>query len=147
MCEPISNAGLWTGFWALLRLRCPRCRIGAMFRARFVMNDPCPECGLIFQREEGYFLGAMYASYILSIALIVPLFLLVLLLWPGVHILLAATVALIAYLPFIPAVFRYSRALWIYFDRATCPSDASAQAYEKIRQQEIAERRNRTENS
>lgn len=130
--------------WAIIRMRCPRCREGRIFRGRFVMNDPCPNCGLIFQREEGYFLGAMYASYILSIALIVPLFLLGLVLLPGVHILLVAVVALIAYVPFVPAVFRYSRVLWIYFDRATCPSDASASAYEKVQQQEFISREEKT---
>jgi hypothetical protein len=121
-------------------MRCPRCREGRIFRGRFAMNDPCPNCGLIFQREEGYFLGAMYASYILSIALIVPLFLLGLVILPGVNILIVAVVALVAYAPFVPAVFRYSRVLWIYFDRAACPSDASAGAYEKVRQQEFAPR-------
>ena len=133
--------GFWATAWDIIRLRCPRCRVGRMFRGRFEMNDPCPHCGLIFQREEGYFLGAMYASYALSIALIIPLFLLALLLLPNAHILVAAVVSLIAYVPFIPAVFRYSRVLWIYFDRYACPSDASAQPFEKLRQRELADHR------
>ena len=37
-----------------------------MFRGVFAMNDPCPVCGLLFKREEGTFLGAMYVSYVLS---------------------------------------------------------------------------------
>ena len=51
---------------AIVRQRCPRCWKGRMFRGGLSMNDPCPECGLIFQREEGYFLGAMYVSYGIS---------------------------------------------------------------------------------
>src|SRR5262245_61660205 len=56
--------------WAMLRQRCPRWHRGRMFHGSFAMNDPCPECGLLFQREEGYFLGAMYVSYGLSVVLI-----------------------------------------------------------------------------
>ncbi len=37
------------------------------------------------------------------------------------------------YLPFVPLVFRYSRVIWIYFDRTVCPPPVSAGAYEKMR--------------
>ena len=40
------------------------------------MNDPCPVCGLVFEREPGYFLGAMYFSYALAVFIIAPLFIL-----------------------------------------------------------------------
>ena len=109
-----------------------------MFRGHFTMNDPCPECGLILQREEGYFLGAMYASYLLSVALILPLYLIALWLLSKSYFLLAPAVALVAYVPFIPAVFRYSRGLWVYFDRSMCPTDVSAGPTEKLMQRQIA---------
>ena len=53
---PAAPGGLLSWLWALLRQRCPNCRKGRMFRSLFDMNDPCPECGTLFQREEGYFL-------------------------------------------------------------------------------------------
>ena len=59
--------GILRRLWAVLSMRCPRCCRGKVFRGMFAMNDPCPVCGLIFQREEGYFLGAMYASYFMAI--------------------------------------------------------------------------------
>jgi len=34
------------------------------------MHDRCPGCGLHFNREPGYFLGAMYISYGLGLAVI-----------------------------------------------------------------------------
>ena len=112
MAEFSPHPGFWATLRAILRLRCPRCHSGKMFRGRFAMNDPCPQCGLIFQREEGYFLGAMYAGYFLSIALIVPLFLLALLLLPNAHILIAAVVALIAYAALQPGgVSLFARAM------------------------------------
>ncbi len=108
-----------------------------MFRGQFAMNDPCPVCGLIFQREEGYFLGAMYTSYALSVVLYVPLYFVALALLPNSNPLIPLAVSALAYLPFVPAVFRYSRVLWVYFDRAMCPTDVSAGPTEKEMQRQI----------
>ena len=128
-----------SALWSALRLRCPRCRTGRMFRGPVTMNDPCPVCGLIFQREEGYFLGAMYVSYVLSSALLGAFFLIGTLLLPGWSSLAVALLTLPPFLPFVPAVFRYSRVFWIYFERSVDPNDASAGAYEKVRMRQRAE--------
>ena len=124
----------------LLRLRCPRCREGRLFRTTFEMNDPCPACGLMLQREPGYFLGAMYFSYFLATAVLIPLYVIAMLLLPEQDSLVVALVATAAYLPFVPLVFRYSRVVWIYFDRAVCASDTSAMPYEKVRKSQLAQR-------
>jgi len=123
-------------YWAMLRQRCPRCRTGRMFRGAFTMNDPCPVCGLIFQREEGYFLGSMYTSYILSCGLLTVFYVIAAALMPGWNSILIALAAMLPFLPLLPAVFRYSRVTWIYFERAVCPSDISAGPYEKHVQRE-----------
>src|SRR5262245_55169361 len=68
---------------AVLRMRCPRCRTGRVFRSLFRMNDPCPHCGLLFEREEGYFLGAMYVSYALGGVVVAVAFFAAAWLWPG----------------------------------------------------------------
>jgi uncharacterized protein (DUF983 family) len=125
--------------WAALRLRCPRCRTGRLFRGPLTMNDPCPVCGLLFQREEGYFLGSMYVSYVLSSALLGTFFLAGTLLLPGWSSLSVALLALVPFLPLVPAVFRYSRVFWIYLERAVDPNDASAGAYEKFRRRQLAQ--------
>src|SRR4051794_2019947 len=126
--------GIWKRFWAVLTMRCPRCCRGKVFRGMFAMNDPCPVCGLVFQREEGYFLGSMYVSYLLSSIILVASFL-------AGHLLLADwnphVVLILVFLPFIPLVplvFRYSRVIWMHFERWVCPSDISAGPYEKMRQ-------------
>jgi uncharacterized protein (DUF983 family) len=123
--------------WALLRQRCPRCRQGRMFRG-YTMNDPCPVCGLLFQREEGYFLGAMYVSYGLSLLVLVPCYLLAAALLPGQSSVVIAAAAMVPYLPFVPSIFCYSRVIWVYFERGMCPSDASAGPYEKLRLRQLA---------
>jgi uncharacterized protein (DUF983 family) len=129
----------WQTFVALLRERCPRCHEGAIFKGRVAMNDPCPVCGLIFQREEGYFLGAMYVSYGLGCAILVPLYFAVHWLLPDWNGIYVTFLALVPYLLLMPAVFRYSRVVWIYFERSGCPTDVSATVYEKARLRQLRE--------
>jgi uncharacterized protein (DUF983 family) len=127
-------------FSAMLLQRCPRCRQGRMFRGPVTMNDPCPICGMIFQREEGYFLGAMYFGYGLACAILIPLFFLVSFLLPTWNSTLVALVILVPYAFLTPMVFRYSRVLWIYLDRAVCPGEGSAGSYEKLRLEKEADK-------
>jgi hypothetical protein len=108
-----------------------------MFRGWLEMNDPCPVCGLVFQREEGSFLGAMYVSYVLACALLVPSYFLTAALFPNWDGIVVALVAQLPYLPFVPAVFRYSRVVWVYLDRATDPTGVCAGSFEKARLREL----------
>jgi uncharacterized protein (DUF983 family) len=123
----------WATLWAMLRQRCPRCLTGRMFRGSFTMNDPCPVCGLVFQREEGYFLGAMYVSSVLSMAAATPIYFTLAHFLPEWDSILLALSAFVLYLPLTPVVFRTSRVVWIYLDRAVCSGSASAGAFEKVR--------------
>jgi hypothetical protein len=105
------------------------------------MNDPCPVCGLLFQREEGYFLGAMYTSYLISSVLLSGFYFAAMVLLPTWSSVMVAVAATVAFLPFMPAVFRYSRVTWIYLDRAVCPSNLSAGPYEKMRERQLERRK------
>jgi hypothetical protein len=102
-----------------------------MFRGRFEMNDPCPVCGLVFQREEGYFLGAMYVSYGLASGIMISFYFLATALLPDWNGTLIALLVMVPYLLLVPAVFRYSRVVWTHFERAGCPTDVSAGAFER----------------
>jgi uncharacterized protein (DUF983 family) len=106
----------------MLRGLCPRCRQGRIFRGQLAMNEACPVCGLRFGREAGYYTGSMYISYMLSALLLGGLTLLVWLItrWPVEWALAGAGVV---FLLFVPAVFRYSRVVWIHFDRWIEPGD------------------------
>ena len=105
----------------IFRQTCPRCRLGPIFRlplwrAPLATYERCPNCGLKYEREPGYFLGAMYFSYILSVP---PGLAIVLLLWRATNwqfdrVMIAA---FFLWLPFVPVVSRYSRVLWLYLDR------------------------------
>jgi hypothetical protein len=111
-----------------------------MFRGSLTMNDPCPVCGLLFQREEGYFLGAMYCSYVLSSVILGVFYFIAAAFFPNVNGALLVLLVMIPYLPLVPAVFRYSRVLWVYVERAGSPVDESAGAYEKLRTRHLETR-------
>jgi uncharacterized protein (DUF983 family) len=110
-----------TRFGAILRQRCPRCREGSVFRGAVEMNPACPVCGLPFEREQGYFLGAMYISYGLSIVLLGLLTWVLSLLLPTWDLGVLVLLGCVLYLPVVPIVFRYSRVMWIHFDRWAWP--------------------------
>jgi len=108
---------------AILRQACPRCQEGRPFRDLMTMSAACPACGLVFEREPGYFVGAMYVSY----ALAIPAYLLIVgllrLLLPEVPDLavLAAGVPIICLCA--PLLFRYSRIIWMHLDRTIDPGE------------------------
>lgn len=88
------------------------------------MQERCPGCGLKFEREQGYFLGAMYISYALALVTIVAFGLLLWAstLWSLQRIALWAT---LLFLPLAPTLTLFSRVLWIYLDRAMDPETGS----------------------
>ena len=105
------------------RLACPRCGRGGMFAGLFKMRVECPDCRFKFEREQGYFVGAMYINYAVTVFIAfsgyfalgyfawVPL-LPNLLLWG-------------AFSMFFPVFFfRYSRGLWLNLDCAFNPPEA-----------------------
>jgi uncharacterized protein (DUF983 family) len=108
-------------WWAILRQRCPRCRQGHVFRGSTDMNPGCPVCGLPFEREQGYFLGAMYVSYTISMVVLGLMMWVGSLLLPTWDLGVLVLVACVFYLPLVPMVFRYSRVIWIHFDRWAWP--------------------------
>jgi uncharacterized protein (DUF983 family) len=103
-----------------LRLRCPACGQGILFRTRFVMNDPCPHCGRRFDRAPGYLLGSIYFNYgVTSLLVVITYFSLYF--GAGLSgnrlLLLLGAFALL----FPVWFFRYARALWIAFDEKFDP--------------------------
>jgi uncharacterized protein (DUF983 family) len=106
----------------ILLLRCPVCRKGAVFRGPYAMNQNCPSCGIRFEREQGYFLGAMIIAYVLGAFSMIPTIvilvrvyeaeLLSLILLPSLQILLLH-----------PVLFAYSRVAWMHLDRNVNPKN------------------------
>jgi hypothetical protein len=86
------------------------------------MNERCPACGLKFEREPGYFLGAMYVSYALGIPIIGGLTLGLWYFWlRDWDLQWALFPALLLFLPLVPLLFRTARVVWIHLDRTISP--------------------------
>jgi uncharacterized protein (DUF983 family) len=110
---------------AILRQRCPRCRRGGIFLHSIFLGFPrmcqrCSVCDLKFQREEGYFLGAMYISFGLALAIIA---LIAAWLWAitGWWITKGVIWAVVLFLPLSPTISLFARVLWIYLDQTFDP--------------------------
>jgi uncharacterized protein (DUF983 family) len=99
-----------------LRLRCPLCGQGRLFRGWLTMNSQCPHCGVTFEREPGFFLGSIYINYGLT-ALIVSILYPVLMFngIAGKTPLLFAAIAFTVIFPIL--LFPWARSLWIGFDQ------------------------------
>jgi uncharacterized protein (DUF983 family) len=100
-----------------LLLRCPRCGKGKLFRRGYVMEEQCAVCGWRYEREEGYWTGAMAVNLVVAelivTAIAVPFsaYLAInhLPLTPLVFLLPAPVL-----LPFL--MYRRSKSLWMALD-------------------------------
>ncbi|HEX4888033.1 MAG TPA: DUF983 domain-containing protein [Luteibaculaceae bacterium] len=100
--------------------RCPQCHRGRVF----VFNNPfyfagifkmfthCKSCQLQYEREPGYFTGAMYVAYALTSGWFIVWFLLQLLWldWPTEYFTAFILTSLVL---LAPLTFRWSRLLWL----------------------------------
>lgn len=116
--------------WRAWRLQCPRCGTRSLYRRGLAMHEHCRYCNLKFEREQGYFLGAMYLNYGFTVMLVLIGYFILnglaaislsvhLVLWTGLSLLL----------PLL--LYRHSRALWLCMDYWINPvDDPNARAYE-----------------
>jgi len=84
------------------------------------MHERCPVCELKFQREAGYFLGAMYISY--GVALVIIL-LIAAVLWVATNWRIDKITiwAILIFLPLALPITLFARVLWIYLDQSVDP--------------------------
>lgn len=108
--------------YAILNHKCPRCRQGDLFKYNLIekphyftaTNKTCPHCQLIFEREPGFFFGAMYVSYALTMGvLLATAFILYNVFGDPELWVYIVTVPLIVLL-LLPVIFRYSRTLYLH---------------------------------
>ena len=119
-----------TGFGAMLHARCPSCREGHIFSSKKAyqwkgitnMPDACPVCGEDFLREPGFYFGAAYVSYALTIALWVAVLVALMCFdWWGLikfsffeDVTLFLTTGIALLLVLLPLIARLSRSIWLH---------------------------------
>ena len=106
---------------ALISCKCPRCRVGKVYKRgpySFVERkilQKCEHCGLVYEKEPGYFYAAMYVGYAFIVAELVTTAMATYTLsgsndpWLYLGIMLPLVVLL------SPFNYRYSRMLLLYF--------------------------------
>ena len=79
------------------------------------MNKACDVCGLEFEIEPGFFWGAMYVSYAISVATAITSAVVLYVLFndPEAWVYITTIITLIVLMS--PLSYRYSRVLMIYF--------------------------------
>jgi uncharacterized protein (DUF983 family) len=104
-----------------IRLKCPRCGAGSLYAKPFHMRTHCANCDLKFEREQGYFVGAIYINYTATIAIAVPGFFIL-----DVFTDITINQQLAIWVPFaviFPLLFfHHSRALWLVLDHLFNPT-------------------------
>ena len=105
-----------------LRLRCPLCGQGKLFRNWFRMHENCPSCDIHFEREGGFFLGSIYINYGLTslIAAVVYPVLLFKRILPN-QIAMGLVLAFVLIFPVL--FFPLARSLWLGFDELCDPRE------------------------
>jgi uncharacterized protein (DUF983 family) len=97
------------------RLCCPACGGARVFQSPFRVRPQCPACGAVFQREEGFFVGAIMLNVVTTEAAVMAAAGLCLLLSPGRDALLLWLLFAVAIL-FPVAFYHHSWSLWLAGD-------------------------------
>ncbi len=107
---------------AILRLKCPHCCQGAVFRQPFVMHRTCSRCGIVYERERGYFMMSVFVGYVMSFFVVMPVLVgLYLTVRPSLNGYLLGTI--IALVLAIPLIFHYARVIWMHLDELMDPRE------------------------
>ncbi len=109
----------WKMFTRGFTRRCPRCGSGKLFHHYLAMVPDCPRCGLHFEREQGYWAGALAINIICVGGLFAVTFLVAMILTvPDVPVglMLAIFIPMMALGPIV--WYPFSKTLWVAVDRA-----------------------------
>jgi uncharacterized protein (DUF983 family) len=112
----------WTLFFNAFRLRCPVCKEGKIFEGWFRIHRTCPECGVLIDREAGYFLGSIYFNYGATCTIAMVVYMIGFFGFGLTNRELVPPIVLFAI--FFPLYFlRYARASWLVFDQYFQPRE------------------------
>jgi len=109
-----------TKLYSILKHKCPRCQEGNLFVQSGEKNynifgytpDNCSVCNQAFVLEPGFYYGAMYISYALAVAMMLPMFIVFYASFDFSFRKSLLFIILIQ-LVFTPWLYKTSRSLWI----------------------------------
>ncbi len=107
--------------FAIINAKCPQCRTGDMFKhkwwkvskfTQFYQN--CTVCNLRFEREPGFFYGAMFVSYAMIVAMVATVWVILYFIFRNPAFKIYITVIIVLNIVLLPLFFRYSRVLYLH---------------------------------
>jgi len=98
-----------------LKLLCPACGGASIVERPFHLKHRCNACGVVFKREEGFFVGAIMANVVATEVLILFVYLLSLLL-TKLNEQKMLTVLFVIGVTFPLAFYHHSWSLWLGLD-------------------------------
>ena len=102
-------------FWRCLKLQCPVCGQASIAERPFNLKHACSACGVIFKREEGFFVGAIMANVMATeVFILLAYFACVLLTNLSDNVMLGILFAI--GLSFPLAFYHHAWALWLGMD-------------------------------
>jgi uncharacterized protein (DUF983 family) len=104
-----------------IKLRCPACGQGPLYKSLFRMNRSCSCCGLVFEREQGYFVGAIYVNVIVT-ELLLGLIYFIYFFTASVFDPRADIVMVVLALLLPMLLYHHARGIWLCFDQIIDPS-------------------------
>jgi len=111
-----------TKLYSILKMKCPKCQEG-----KFLVTHPynlskpgeiydhCPNCGLNYMPEPGFYYGAMYVSYGLGVAIFVAIWASCNWFFSNVGVWTQITLVLIALIGLGPYLYALSKIIWANF--------------------------------
>lgn len=100
-----------------LRRHCPRCGQSGVFESWMEMIEACPRCGLIYEQEEGYWVGALTINTVVTLfGFGFVILFLAIATWPNTPVPLLVTVGVIAGILFPIFFYPFSKTLWVALD-------------------------------
>jgi uncharacterized protein (DUF983 family) len=109
--------------YSILKGKCPVCHRGDVYvtkngydlRNFDKMHERCSHCGHKYEIENGFWYGAMYVSYGLTVAMSVATFLITYWTYPQADAWLYVGLITLVVLGLAPFTFRFSRLVWMNF--------------------------------
>lgn len=111
-----------TKLYSILHLKCPVCHEGEFFQAHPYnlnrvgdLHEQCPVCGVKYEKEIGFYTGAMYVSYAIGVAVCVTLWVALMVLLPDLGI-ITQIVSIASVMLFgAPVFYALSKIIWANF--------------------------------
>ena len=101
--------------WRSLKLQCPVCGRASIVARPFNLKARCDACGVIFKREEGFFVGAIMANVVATEVFIIVIYLVSIIL-TNLNEGLMLTVLFVVAVGFPLAFYHHAWSLWLAMD-------------------------------